>query len=89
MLYRSNSTCYTGALQLNKTHLGSCMIADIPLRPHSWHSAISAKDEEWLNMTIRRFTNTPFDQMTEEDFYKVYGGLSKEQGECTGAAAAL
>lgn len=48
---------------------------------YRWHSAISAKDEQWLEMTIRRFVSKPYDQMTEEDFYKIYYGLSEELGE--------
>ncbi|GAA6058664.1 hypothetical protein JCM10212_004075 [Sporobolomyces blumeae] len=48
---------------------------------YRWHTAVGKKDTEWIEGLMRRYSQTPFDQMTPDDFRKIYVGLSREMGE--------
>ncbi|GAA5871348.1 hypothetical protein JCM16303_000725 [Sporobolomyces ruberrimus] len=47
---------------------------------YRWHSCISRKDTEYIEQLMRRYSRTPFDEMTQEEFVRVFRGLSMEMG---------
>ncbi|GAA5864064.1 hypothetical protein JCM1840_000691 [Sporobolomyces johnsonii] len=48
---------------------------------YRWHAAISQKDTVWIEGLMRRYSQTPFEEMTEKDFEDIYQGLSREMGK--------
>ncbi|GAA5948461.1 hypothetical protein JCM3765_004890, partial [Sporobolomyces pararoseus] len=47
---------------------------------YRWHACVGEKDTKWIENLMRKYSQTPWDQMTYEDFVKIYQGLSKEMG---------
>ncbi|GAA5936600.1 peroxidase/cytochrome P450 family protein [Sporobolomyces koalae] len=47
---------------------------------YRWHACVSQKDTKWVEDLIRKYTKTPFDQMTPEDYGRIYRGLAGEMG---------
>ncbi|GAA5940886.1 hypothetical protein JCM1841_000416 [Sporobolomyces salmonicolor] len=47
---------------------------------YRWHAAMSQKDAVWIEELMKRYSQTPFEEMTEKDFQDIYQGLSREMG---------
>ncbi|GAA5956098.1 hypothetical protein JCM21900_002592 [Sporobolomyces salmonicolor] len=47
---------------------------------YRWHAAMSQKDTVWIEELMKRYSQTPFEEMTEKDFKDIYQGLSREMG---------
>ncbi|GAA5977217.1 hypothetical protein JCM5350_003259 [Sporobolomyces pararoseus] len=47
---------------------------------YRWHACVGEKDTKWIEELMRKYSQTPWDQMTQEDFVKIYRGLAGEMG---------
>ncbi|GAA5977201.1 hypothetical protein JCM5350_003254 [Sporobolomyces pararoseus] len=47
---------------------------------YRWHSCIGEKDTQYLETLMRRYSRTPFDEMTEEEFVRILRGTAMEMG---------
>ncbi|GAA5854783.1 hypothetical protein JCM5353_003434, partial [Sporobolomyces roseus] len=47
---------------------------------YRWHTAVGKKDTVWIEQLMRKYSQTPFDKMTQDDFVAIYKGLSGDMG---------
>ncbi|GAA5917305.1 uncharacterized protein JCM6883_002387, partial [Sporobolomyces salmoneus] len=47
---------------------------------YRWHACVGHKDTIWIEQLMRRYSQTPWDQMTQADFVKIYKGVSQDMG---------
>ncbi|GAA5972954.1 hypothetical protein JCM3765_001187, partial [Sporobolomyces pararoseus] len=47
---------------------------------YRWHSCIGQKDTEYLENLMRRYSRTPFDEMTQEELVRILRGSAMEMG---------